>query len=102
MQTAISGPGFALFKKLLPHYSMFELLLILTKIVSTQENTGHWWLCQIDFHSPLRPIFPLECRLKRKVSQRYLTLHICQAGKAIGLAIGIAAPLTALAARGAL
>ncbi len=102
MQAAITGPGFALYKKLLPHYSMFELLLILAKIVSSQENNSHWWICQINFHSPLRQIFPLECRLKRKISQRYLTLHICQAGKAIGSASGIVAPNSALAATGAL
>ncbi len=98
---AIRGPGFALFRKSLPHYSMFELLLILTKIVAGQENTQHWWLCQIDFHAPLRPIFPLECRLQRKISQRYLTLHVCQAHKAISLVRAMAAPRAAAAARDA-
>lgn len=102
-QAAIGGPGFACFKKLLPQYSVFELLLVLTKIVSGQQNGAHWWICQIDFHSPLRQIAPLECRLKSKVSNRYLTLGIYQAGQAIGSASGIAAPSSILTvSRGAL
>ncbi|HSS96680.1 MAG TPA: hypothetical protein VLK33_06615 [Terriglobales bacterium] len=89
MRAAISGPGFALFKDLPPKYSSFELLIILTKIVSSQEGPGHWWLCRIDLSSPLLNVAPLECRLNRKTAGRFLTFKIRQAGRAIASITGI-------------
>jgi hypothetical protein len=99
-QSAVSGPGFARFEKLLPRYSPFELLVILTKILSSQQSNQHWWICQIEFQSPLRETVPLECRFSHKISQHYLTLHIYQAGKVIGSASGIADSISNLNVQG--
>jgi hypothetical protein len=84
MREAISGQGFAVFNNLLPQYSEFELVIVLAKMIASQESTEHWWLCRIDLRRPLRRISPLECRLNRKVSNRYLTCNIHQAGQIIG------------------
>jgi hypothetical protein len=85
----VCGPGFARFEKLLPPYSIFELVLMLTKIIAQQENPGHWWICQIDFISPLREIAPIEGRLKGKVANCYCSIEIYQSGQFIGSASGI-------------
>jgi len=92
MQAAVSGPGFALFKKLLPQYSAFESLIVLTKIVASQESAEHWWFCRIEFQSPLREIAPLECKLDQNISYRFLRFHIYQAGQAIGSVSSIIGP----------
>jgi len=99
MQAAVNGPGFALYQKLLPQYSVFELMLILTKIVSSQESQEHWWLCQIEFHSRLREVVPLECRLHRKVLQRYITFQIYQDRQAIGVVTGISGAVSDLSVK---
>lgn len=89
-QAVISGPGFARLERLLPSYSTFELILILTKTVAHQENAGHWWICQIDFVGPLHETAPLESKLTRRVSNRYVFTEIYQAGQMIGALTGIA------------
>jgi len=90
VQTAVNGIRFARLEELLPPYSTFELLLLLTKMVAHQESRCHWWLCQMEFFSPLREIVPLESKLKRKISNRYLLMEIYQAGQLIGSVSGIA------------
>jgi hypothetical protein len=90
MKEAICGPGFARLNRLLPKYSAFELLVILAKIVSSQQNSAHWLICQIEFYSPMREVAPLECRFSRQVSDHFQTLLIYQAGKVIASASGIA------------
>jgi hypothetical protein len=88
-QAAVSGNGFAHFTNLLPQYSAFELLLILTKLVATKENAEHWWFCQIEFRSRLQEIAPLESRLSQKILGRYLAFDIYQAGQLIGTITGM-------------
>ncbi|HEY6185745.1 MAG TPA: hypothetical protein VIW67_26120 [Terriglobales bacterium] len=88
--SATSGAKFARLEKLLPAYTTFELLVILTKMVAQQESASPWWICQIGFFSPLLEIVPLESRLKSRVSNRYLSMEIYQAGSLIGSASGIA------------
>jgi len=88
--SATSGPGFARLEKLLLPYTTIELLLILTKMVAREQTAAHWWICQMDFLSPLLEVAPLESKLRRKVSNRYLSMDIYQAGRLIGSARGIA------------
>lgn len=90
MEAVVSGPGFVRFENLLQPYTAIELLFALTKVIAVRESSEHWWICQMDFISPLRELAPLECRLKDRLSNRYLSAEIYQAGQRIGSAVGMA------------
>ena len=100
MNEAIGGQGFATFNYLLPQYSEIELVIVLAKIIASQESTEHWWMSRIDLRCPLRRISPLACRLKRKVSNRYLTFDIHQAWEVIGSIHAITGPARNLSNKG--
>lgn len=83
---ALSGPGFARLLKPMQGWVTLELVLSLMKLVVAKSNPGHWWLCQIQFDTPLSAVFPLEVRMSRQIGNRFGVFEIVQANSYIGSA----------------
>ena len=86
---AVSGPGFALILEPLPGYTAFDVGVSLMRVVASQVDRRHWWLCQMNLDVPLTESFPLEVRIKHNLGGLFIVFDIVQCGLTIGTARGI-------------
>jgi hypothetical protein len=79
----VSGPGFARIEEPPPGYANLDVAVSLMKYLADKVEQRHWWLCQLNFDSPLTD-YPLEVRVHQNLCGTCIVFHVVQRNTVIG------------------
>jgi hypothetical protein len=79
----VSGPAFARIEEPPPGYAHLDVAVSLMKYLADKVEQRHWWLCQLNFDSPLTS-YPLEVRVHQNFYGTCIVFHVAQRNTVIG------------------
>jgi hypothetical protein len=79
----VSGPGFARIQEPTRAYANLDVAVSLMKYLADRVEQRHWWLCQINFDTPLTG-YPLEVRIRQNLGGICIIFEVVEETTVIG------------------
>jgi hypothetical protein len=81
--SVVSGPGFARIQEPAGAYANLDVAVSLMKYLADKVERRHWWLCQMNFDTPLTG-YPLEVRIRQNLGGICIIFEVVEANTVIG------------------